>query len=116
MTDQVLDIFNFTIDDETCSPRCIRWSNGGYRTVGAFEEHLWDKCRAQQERIDELERRLAEAEKDAVRWNWLVNDCDGNAQDDFIQWLARNVATKEQINEKANAAIAAQSKAGKGGE
>jgi hypothetical protein len=58
-----------------------------------------------------LMTKLEAAEKDARRWNWLVSNCDGNSQDDFTQWLARTVASKEAINAKADAAIE-QSKEG----
>jgi len=62
----------------------------------------------------ELRRELEEARKNADNWNWLANDCDGNAQDDFIQWLARNVADKEVINAKIRAARQQQGDDAKG--
>jgi hypothetical protein len=44
---------------------------------------------------------------DADRWRWLANDCDGNAQDDFIRWLSGHVASKEEIDAKIDEAMAA---------
>ncbi|AZW14250.1 hypothetical protein CS344_20275 [Bordetella bronchiseptica] len=46
--------------------------------------------------------------RDAARYRWLTGDSDGNAQDDLIQWLARTVTPKQQIDERIDAAIAAQ--------
>lgn len=39
----------------------------------------------------------------AARWRWLASDCDGNAQDDFIRWLAGHVASKSEIDERIDA-------------
>jgi hypothetical protein len=62
----------------------------------------------------ELRRELEEARKDADNWNWLASNCDEDAQDDFIQWLARNVADKETINAKVSAARQQQGDDAKG--
>jgi hypothetical protein len=35
---------------------------------------------------------------DAARYRWLMGDCDGDAQDDVIQWLAKTVASKGCID------------------
>lgn len=66
--------------------------NGGYEMVPAYT-------------AEEVLGILEGVKKDAVRWSWLVSDCDGNAQDDFTQWLAFHVASKDEINARADAAI-----------
>lgn len=43
--------------------------------------------------------------KDAERWRWLANDCDGNAQDDFIIWLGGHVGSKEDLDAAIDAAM-----------
>lgn len=61
-------------------------------------------CAASSE-ITRLRSALADAQRDQARWRWLANDCDGDDQDDFIQWLASNVATREMIESVADAGI-----------
>ena len=53
--------------------------------------------------------------EDAGNWRWLTEDCDGDAQDDFIRWLSGNVAPKEHIDARVKAIRAAR-EATKGGE
>lgn len=43
---------------------------------------------------------LEQQRRDAARWQWLVSDCDGNAQDDFIRWLSGIVTDKPAIDAK----------------
>ena len=51
--------------------------------------------------------KIEQLEKDAARWRWLTNDCDGDAQDDFTRWLAGTVASKADIDAKIDEAMAA---------
>ena len=45
-------------------------------------------------------------EDDARRYRWLMNDCDGNKQDDLFQWMAKAVFEKSYIDEIIDKAIA----------
>ena len=47
----------------------------------------------------------AECQKDAERYRWLMNDCDGNKQDDLFQWMARNVFQRSYIDEAIDSAM-----------
>lgn len=49
--------------------------------------------------------KIEQLEKDAARWRWLTTDCDGDAQDDFLRWLAGTVASKSDIDAKIDAAM-----------
>jgi hypothetical protein len=44
-------------------------------------------------------------ETDAARYRWLMGDCDGDAQDDVIQWLAVNVVSKAGIDRRIDEAM-----------
>lgn len=50
--------------------------------------------------------------EDAENWRWLTEDCDGDAQDDFIRWLSGNVASKADIDTRVKAIRAARSSEG----
>lgn len=43
--------------------------------------------------------------KDAARYRWLANNCDGDAQDDIMRWLAGTVAPKEIIDTQIDEAM-----------
>ena len=44
--------------------------------------------------------------KDAENYRWLANNCDGDAQDDFIQMIARNVLSRAEFDAAIRAARA----------
>lgn len=48
--------------------------------------------------------------RDAERWRWFAGDCDGDSQDDLIQYLSENVASLDYINAWADTAIAQKDK------
>lgn len=54
--------------------------------------------------------------EDAENWRWLTEDCDGDAQDDFIRWLSGNVASKADIDARVKAIRTARSSEGGGNE
>lgn len=51
-----------------------------------------------------LQDALKAVVEDAERYRWLADDCDGNAQDDFIQWLHGHVCNREQFDTAIDAA------------
>lgn len=61
--------------------------------------HELNKARSGGETTDAQNVAMQSA-KDAARYRWLANDCDGNAQDDFTQWLSMTVASRERIDEE----------------
>ena len=44
--------------------------------------------------------------EDAENYRWLANNCDGDAQDDFIQMIARNVLSRSEFDAAIRAARA----------
>lgn len=44
--------------------------------------------------------------EDAENYRWLANNCDGDAQDDFIQMIARNVLSRAEFDAAIRAARA----------
>lgn len=52
--------------------------------------------------------------KDAARYRWLANNCDGDAQDDFMRWLAGTVAPKEIIDTQIDEAMERSNEPAKG--
>lgn len=72
------------------------------------------------EEFDLVRAFIESAGADSERWFWLASDCDGKDQDDFVMWLAGQVASKEEIDKccdrfRARAAmLAARSTPGEG--
>ena len=83
--------------------------------IGISEAEAWKKYASawEEKAVDaaaEIIRLRAEAEalrKDAERYRWLADDCDGNAQDDFIIWLNGHVCSRQEFDASIDAAIAA---------
>jgi hypothetical protein len=54
---------------------------------------------------ESLRNQLAECQKDAERYRWLMNDSDGNKQDDLFQWMAGNVFSRSYIDKAIDQAM-----------
>jgi len=57
------------------------------------------------EQIERLRAENKALRKDAERYRWLANDCDGDAQDDFIMWLRWNVCGRLEFDAAIDAAM-----------
>jgi hypothetical protein len=74
-----------------------------WRQVGA---PIADEHRAELEALsvaaEQAHQRLI---KDAARYRWLADNCDGNEQDDFRMWLGKAVYSRQEIDARIDAAM-----------
>lgn len=73
----------------------------GISAILMLEEHM----KAQAAEITSLRAEAEALRKDAERYRWLADDCDGNAQDDFIIWLNGHVCSRQEFDAAIDAAI-----------
>jgi hypothetical protein len=80
-----------------CAFRCRSCRQPVNETVPGAE---YGESRQPQVRGEKTDGDLEQQRSDAARWQWLVSDCDGNAQDDFVRWLSGIVTDKAAIDAK----------------